>query len=333
MRVLITGSAGFIGFHLAQRLLAEGHSVVGIDGITPYYDQNLKRQRHAILGGYPRFTAHEIMLEDTAAVAGCVASAQPIDAVVHLAAQAGVRYSLENPRAYLESNVVGTFNLLDALRQTRCRHVLVASTSSVYGDNPQAPSEETHSTDSPVSFYAATKKATELLAYDYARTCNQPTTVVRLFTVYGPWGRPDMALFKFTRNIIEGAPIEVYGRGRMSRDFTYIDDAIESIRRLIDRPPPDEMPEPGSVDRPQVPYRAVNVGSGRPVELETFISLIETELDRKAVRHDMPMQPGDVAATFASTTRLQRLTGYTPATPIAAGISNFVAWYRQYYLR
>ena len=236
MRFLITGTAGFIGFHVAQRLLSEGHSVVGIDGITPYYDQALKRRRHEILGGFPQFTANVMMLEDEARLAECVRSTSA-DVVIHLAAQAGVRYSLENPRAYLDSNIVGTFNLLEALKGIACRHLIVASTSSVYGASQKIPFEETQPTDHPVSLYAATKKATELLAYNYACSNGLAITAIRLFTVYGPWGRPDMAIFKFTRNIIEGSPIDVYGFGKMTRDFTYVDDTVELIRRLVDRPP------------------------------------------------------------------------------------------------
>jgi len=319
MRVLITGTAGFIGFHVAQRLLSEGHSVVGVDGITPYYDQALKRRRHEILGGFPQFTATVMMLEDGARLVECVRSASA-DIVVHLAAQAGVRYSAENPRAYLDSNIVGTFNLLEALEDVPCRHLIVASTSSVYGTSQKIPFEETQETDQPVSLYAATKKATELLAYNYACSNGLATTVIRLFTVYGPWGRPDMAIFKFTRNIIEGSPIDVYGFGNMTRDFTYVDDTVESIRRLIDRPP-----------GPDAPFRVVNVGGGQPAGLLDFISAIETAVGRKAIRRELPMQPGDVPATYASTVLLERLVGFKPQTPLAVGVGNFVAWYRDQY--
>ena len=319
MRFLITGTAGFIGFHVAQRLLSEGHSVVGVDGITPYYDQALKRRRHEILGGFPQFSANVMMLEDAAHLAECVRSASA-DVVVHLAAQAGVRYSAENPRAYLDSNIVGTFNLLEALKDVACRHLIVASTSSVYGASQQIPFEETQETDHPVSLYAATKKATELLAYDCASSNGLTTTAIRLFTVYGPWGRPDMAIFKFTRNIIEGSPIDVYGFGNMTRDFTYVDDTVESIRRLIDRPP-----------GPDAPFRVVNVGGGQPVGLLDFIAAVETAVGRKAIRRELPMQPGDVPATYASTVLLERLIGFKPQTPLAVGVGKFVAWYRDQY--
>ncbi len=319
MRVLITGTAGFIGFHVARRLLSEGHAVVGIDGITPYYDQSLKRRRHEILGEFPQFSASVMMLEDGARLAECVRSTAA-EIVIHLAAQAGVRYSAENPRAYVDSNVVGTFNLLEALRGASCRHLIVTSTSSVYGTTGKIPFEETQETDHPISLYAATKKASEVLAYNYATGMGLATTVVRLFTVYGPWGRPDMAIFKFTRNIIEGSPIDVYGFGKMTRDFTYVDDTVESIRRLIDRPP-----------TPAAPYQVVNVGGGQPVGLLDFIDAIETAVGRKAIRHELPMQPGDVPATYASTALLERLTGFKPETPLSEGVARFVAWYRDRY--
>lgn len=319
MRVLVTGSAGFIGFHVARRLLSEGHAVVGVDGITPYYDQSLKRRRHDILGAFPQFSAAVMMLENAARLTECVRSAAA-DVVIHLAAQAGVRYSAENPRAYLDSNVVGTFNLLEALKGAPCRHLIVASTSSVYGATRRIPFEETQETDHPISLYAATKKTTELLAYHYASSAQLPTTAIRLFTVYGPWGRPDMAIFKFTKNIVEGSPIDVYGFGKMTRDFTYVDDTVESIRRLIDLPP-----------GPEEPFRVVNVGGGQPVGLLDFIAAIETAVGRKSVRRELPMQPGDVPATYASTALLERLTGFKPQTPLREGVEKFVVWYRDHY--
>jgi UDP-glucuronate 4-epimerase len=242
--------------------------------------------------------------------------------VIHLAAQAGVRYSMENPRAYIDSNIVGTFNLLEALRTRPCRQLIVASTSSVYGANTQQPFEETHNTDRPVSLYAATKKATEAIAYSYAQLFGIPTTVTRLFTVYGPWGRPDMALFKFTRSIIEGTPIEVYGAGKMTRDFTYVDDVVEALTRLAERAPAADS---------QPPYRIVNIGGGHPVGLEDFIATIEATVGRKAIRCDLPMQPGDVRATWASTALLEQLTGFRPATPLSVGVPAFVGWYRDYH--
>ena len=319
MRFLITGTAGFIGFHLAQRLLADGHTVLGVDGFTPYYDPNLKRRRHQELARSEGFLAREAQLEDARALTGLVAEANA-EIVFHLAAQAGVRYSAENPRAYIEANIVGTFNLLEALRQHPPRHLLIASTSSVYGAGRARPFEETQDTDHPVSLYAATKKATETIAFSYAHLNGPPMTVMRLFTVYGPWGRPDMALFKFSRNIIAGEPIDVYGAGKQTRDFTYVGDVVEAMVRLAARPP-----EGGP------PYRVVNVGGGRPVGLDDFIAVIEEVLGRKALRRDLPMQPGDVPATWASTALLEKITGFRPAVPLSDGVRAFVAWYREYY--
>lgn len=321
MRFLVTGTAGFIGFHLARRLLHDGHAVVGIDGITPYYDQALKRRRLQLLTELAGFRAHETMLEDAARLHACIAAAQA-DVVVHLAAQAGVRGN-ENPRAYLDCNVAGTFNLLQALRANPCRHLLVASTSSVYGANPR-PFSERQATDRPLSLYAATKKAAEALSHSHAHLAGQPTTVMRLFTVYGPWGRPDMALFKFVKNILQGAPIEVYGHGNMTRDFTYVDDVVEAICRLTERAPGPAGGEP-------TPYRVVNIGAGTPVTLADFIAAIEAALGRTAQRLDLPMQPGDVPATHADTELLRRVTGFTPSVPVRDGVARFVAWYREYY--
>jgi len=263
--------------------------------------------------------AREAMIEDARMLADLVAEASA-DMVFHLAAQAGVRYSAENPRAYIESNIVGTFNLLEALRQRPPRHLLIASTSSVYGAGRQQPFEEAQDTDRPVSLYAATKKSTETIAYSYAHLNGLAMTVMRLFTVYGPWGRPDMALFKFTRNIIAGEPIEVYGAGRQTRDFTYVGDVVEAMVRLAAKPP-----DQGSS------YRVVNVGGGRPIGLDDFIAVIEEVIGRKALRRDLPMQPGDVPATWASTTLLEQITGFRPAVPLVEGVRAFVAWYREYY--
>jgi UDP-glucuronate 4-epimerase len=319
MRFLVTGTAGFIGFHLAQRLLADGHAVLGVDGFTPYYDPNLKRRRHQELARFPAFVAREAMIENAGVLTSLVAEANA-DMVFHLAAQAGVRYSAENPRAYIEANIVGTFNLLEALRQRPPRHLLIASTSSVYGAGRQQPFEETQHTDHPVSLYAATKKATETIAFSYAHLDGPPMTVMRLFTVYGPWGRPDMALFKFTRNIIAGEPIDVYGAGKQTRDFTFVGDVVEAMVRLAAHPPEDS---------PR--YRVVNVGGGRPVGLDDFIAIIEDVLGRKALRRDLPMQPGDVPATWASTASLEKITGFRPIVTLSEGVRAFVAWYREYY--
>ncbi|MGH6769847.1 MAG: SDR family NAD(P)-dependent oxidoreductase [Xanthobacteraceae bacterium] len=330
MRFLVTGAAGFIGFHLARRLLTEGHTVYGLDGFTPYYDQTLKRRRHELLAEHSQFTGRELMLEDAARLADCVGAAAA-DVVIHLAAQAGVRYSAENPRAYIDSNIVGSFHLFEAMKQHRCRHLIVASTSSVYGANVEQPFHEGQPTDRPLSLYAATKRAVEALAHSHAYQFHLPTTVVRFFTVFGPWGRPDMAFFKFTKNIIEGRSIDVYGFGNMTRDFTYVDDVVEAVRRLTDRPPAPDDPDIATPAGPGVPCRIVNIGCGQPVGLEDFIRVIETEIGRKAIRRELPMQTGDMAATWADTSRLERLTGFRPSTPLARGIHEFVAWYRNYY--
>jgi UDP-glucuronate 4-epimerase len=324
MRLLVTGTAGFIGFHLAKRLAAAGHSVVGLDGITPYYDQSLKRARHQELRRFSNFAGHELMLDDAPRLGRLLQEVKP-ETIIHLAAQPGVRYAAENPRSYVESNIVGTFNLLEGLRQNPCGHLMLASTSSVYGAASPQPFEETQSTDSPLSLYAATKKAAEALSYSYAAMSRLPITVMRLFTVYGPWGRPDMALFKFTRNIIEAKPIEVYGGGRMSRDFTYVDDVVESICRLLAHAPA------AGVSTAPAPYQVVNIGSGRPILVNDFIELIEAAVGRKSERLDLPAAPGEMPSTWASTALLEQLSGFRPATPIEKGVGAFVAWYRKYY--
>jgi UDP-glucuronate 4-epimerase len=331
MRFLITGTAGFIGFHLAKRLLADGHDVQGVDALTPYYDVELKKKRHAVLAGSNRFTAHIANIEDAKKLESIHAGAAP-DVVVHLAAQAGVRYSLENPETYVRTNVDGTFNLLEIMRRKPPKHFLLASTSSVYGANKEMPFKETERVDYPLTIYAATKKAGELMAHSYAHLFGIPTTAFRFFTVYGPWGRPDMALFKFVDATLKGKPIDVYGEGRMSRDFTFIDDLIESIVRLV-----PVAPESGAASdaqdslSPAAPHRVVNIGGGAPVELTKFIDAIEAKLGKKAVRNMMPMQPGDVRDTFASADLLEKLTGYRPSTKIEDGVGKFVDWYRDYF--
>jgi UDP-glucuronate 4-epimerase len=331
MRFLITGTAGFIGFHLAKRLLADGHEVQGIDALTPYYDVELKKRRHAILAGSNRFTAHVAHLEDGELVAEIHAAAKP-DVIVHLAAQAGVRYSLENPEAYVRSNVDGTFNLLEIMRPSPPKHFIFASTSSVYGANRIMPFRENDRTDHPLTLYAATKKAGELMAHSYAHLFNIPTTALRFFTVYGPWGRPDMALFKFVDAILKHRPIDVYGEGRMSRDFTYVDDLVEVIVRLAPL-----VPERGAASdeidslSPAAPFRVVNAGGGTPVELTRFVEAIEAKLGRIAEKNFLPMQQGDVTDTVASADLLQKLTGYKPATPVEEGVGKFVDWYREYF--
>ncbi len=334
MRFLVTGTAGFIGFHVARQLLAAGHDVVGVDGLTPYYDVKLKQRRHAILLQSPNFSARELMLEDAPALARAYEEHRP-EVVVHLAAQAGVRYSLENPRAYIDANVVGTFNLLELMRASAPLHFIIASTSSVYGANTKMPFAESDRTDHPLTLYAATKKATEAMAHCYAHLWNLPTTVVRFFSAYGPWGRPDMALFKFTKAILEGSPIDVYNHGEMDRDVTYVDDIARSIILLVDAIPTKPVATALTDDdlglSPAAPYRVVNIGNGQPVRLLTFIEAIEKCVGKPAQRNYLPMQPGDVPATSADTRLLDRLTGFRPSTPVNRGVAEFVAWYRDYY--
>jgi UDP-glucuronate 4-epimerase len=334
VRFLVTGTAGFIGFHVAKRLIEMGHNVVGIDGMTAYYDVTLKRRRHAILLQSPNFSAQELMLEDAEGLDRIYSEFQP-DVVIHLAAQAGVRYSLENPGAYISANVVGTFNILEAARARPPQHLLVASTSSVYGANTKMPFEESDRADHQLTLYAATKKANESMAHSYAHLWKIPTTVFRFFTVYGPWGRPDMALFKFTKAILAGEPIDVYNHGQMDRDFTYIDDIAHGIVLLVDAVPSDPTKEQQIDDglglSPVAPFRVVNIGNGNPVRLLTFIEAIEASTGKSAIRNYLPMQPGDVPATFADASLLRRLTGFQPATPVSSGVERFVRWYREYY--
>jgi UDP-glucuronate 4-epimerase len=330
MRFLITGTAGFIGFHLAKRLLAHGHSVVGYDSMNDYYDRRLKEARHAILSGHDAFQAVVAPLEDIGALSGA-ADLAPADFIVHLAAQAGVRYSLENPRAYVDSNLIGSFNLLEVAKATRPKHLLLASTSSVYGGNDTMPFRESDRADFPITLYAATKKAMEAMAHSYAHLWDLPTTCFRFFTVYGPWGRPDMALFKFVEAIQAGRPIEIYGMGEMRRDFTFIDDLVEAITRLLDRPPAIGKPVTfdGGTDTlsPVAPWRAVNIAGGKPVPLLEFVEAIEAVLGRRAERILLPMQPGDVRETFADHRLLEALIGYRPQTPLSVGVPAFVEWY------
>ncbi len=333
-RIYITGAAGFIGFHLAELLLAEGFRVHGFDGMTEYYDVTLKRRRLAVLSQHPGFSFTEAMLEDSTRLAADIADFAP-QAIVHLAAQAGVRYSLEAPRSYLSANVEGTFNVLEAARDAGVRHLLLASTSSVYGANTAMPYRETDKCDTQVSLYAATKKATESLSHSWAHLYGLPVTAFRFFTVYGPWGRPDMAPFKFTRAILAGETIDVYGHGNMFRDFTYVTDLVRGIRLLIDAAPerpaePLQIAEGDSLS-PVAPWRVVNIGNGEKVALGDFIAAIEAATGKAARRNLMEMQKGDVPATWADNTLLQRLTGYRPETGIVEGMARFVAWYRDYY--
>lgn len=334
MRILVTGSAGFIGFHMARRLLDEGHDVVGIDGFTPYYDRNLKLHRHGILLQRPRFTGHDAMLEDFAALQEIYSCG--FDAVYHFAAQAGVRYSLDNPRAYIDANLVGTFNLLELMRHAPPAHVLMASTSSVYGANAKIPFRETDRADHPLTLYAASKKANEEMAHAYSHLFKIPITMLRFFTVYGPWGRPDMALFKFAAALFEGRPIDIYNHGKMSRDFTYIDDLVEAMLRLLNHAPPsvegrlNDLPQHDSLS-PVAPWRVVNIGAQTPISLMDFVAAVEAATGVRATYNFMDMQQGDVPFTFADTSLLSDLTGFAPKTPLTEGVKAFIAWYREYF--
>jgi UDP-glucuronate 4-epimerase len=333
-KVLITGTAGFIGYHLARRLLDEGFLVHGYDGMTDYYDVRLKQRRHAMLLQNGNFAATEALLEDQGTL-DRVADAFKPDVIVHLAAQAGVRYSLEQPRSYLDSNVIGTFNVMEAARRLEVQHLLMASTSSVYGANEDMPFIETEKADTQLTIYAATKKATESMGHAYAHLYDLPTTMFRFFTVYGPWGRPDLALYKFVDAILDGRPIDIYNHGEMYRDFTYVDDLVHGIRLLMDavpvRPASREDIAPGDSLSPAAPYRIVNIGNSEKVRLLDFVDAIEECLGRKAIRNYMGMQMGDVPATWANAELLKSLTGYQPQTDFRDGIARFVAWFREYH--
>ena len=331
-KILVTGTAGFIGFHLAKLLLAESFDVHGFDGMTDYYDVALKQRRHAILLQNSNFSATVGLLEDQTMFDAVVEEFQP-NVIVHLAAQAGVRYSLEKPRAYLDSNVIGTFNVMEAARRLEVEHLLMASTSSVYGANTEMPFIETEKADTQLTIYAATKKANENMGHAYAHLYSLPTTMFRFFTVYGPWGRPDLALYKFVDAILDGRPIDIYNNGDMHRDFTYVDDLVRGIRLLIDvapvRPKDGIVPKGDSLS-PVAPYRVVNIGNCDKVRLLDFVDAIEDCLGKKATRNYIGMQTGDVLATWANSDLLKALTGYRPQTHFRDGIARFVEWYREY---
>jgi len=329
LKVLVTGSAGFVGFHLAHRLLAEGHQVAGFDGFTEYYEMRLKRLRHEMLSALPGFTPIEAKLEDKPAVFEAFRSAEP-ELVLHMGAQAGVRYSIDNPSAYADSNLVGTLNILEAARAMPPRHLMFASSSSVYG-MASGPSRETDPADRPVSLYAASKRAGEVMTHSYAHLFKLPITCLRYFTVYGPWGRPDMALMLFARAIAADQPIKLFGEGQMQRDFTYIDDVVEAVLRLSAEAPVTgrSVGEGDSISQ-IAPWRVVNIAGGHPVPLARFVAAIETSLGRKAVIELLPMQPGDVSSTNADVRLLRALTGEVPRTEVETGIARFVDWLKTY---
>jgi UDP-glucuronate 4-epimerase len=329
-KILVTGSAGFVGMHVAQALLDRGATVLGIDNFSDYYDVALKEGRNAVLVAHPNFRVERVSIDDMAAFAPVWEAFAP-DIVIHLAAQAGVRYSIDHPDTYVTSNLIGSFNVLELARRTKPAHLLAASTSSFYGGNTAMPFRETDQCATPLTFYAATKGATELMGHSYAHLFGVPTTFFRFFTVYGPWGRPDMALFKFTRAIIKGTPIDVYNRGEMVRDFTYVADLAEAVIRLIDAVPGNTPVGSHDSLSPVAPCRVVNIGQGMPVRLLDYIAAIEAAVGTPAIINMLPMQPGEVLRTEASTELLRALIDYVPSTPVAAGVPQFVAWYRAHY--
>jgi UDP-glucuronate 4-epimerase len=336
MTILVTGVAGFIGYHVAQRLLARGEHVLGIDNLNDYYDPAIKRSRLELLQGHGGFEFRFADIADKQGMSRLFA-AEPFQLVIHLAAQAGVRYSLTNPHAYIEANLVGFANILEGCRSSRAKHLVYASSSSVYGLNTQMPFSTAHNVDHPVSLYAATKKSNELMAHVYSHLYGLPTTGLRFFTVYGPWGRPDMAIFKFTKAILSGSSIDVYNHGRMRRDFTYIDDVVEGVLRIADHVPVGEpgwtQEAPSAPSSSSAPYKVYNLGNHKPVELMAFIKSLEGALGRQAILNFLPMQPGDVPETSADVQDFERDTGFSPRTPIDEGIGHFVKWFRDYYGR
>ncbi|GAB6054314.1 NAD-dependent epimerase [Magnetospira thiophila] len=334
MKVLITGSAGFIGSFVAMRLLERGDHVVGIDNLNDYYDVNLKKAREAQFADHPHFTSSRISIEDREAMAALFAAEKP-DRVINLAAQAGVRYSIENPSAYVDTNIVGFANILEGCRAAKVEHLVYASSSSVYGTNTRMPFSVHDRVDHPISLYAASKKANEVMAHTYSHLFGIPSTGLRFFTVYGPWGRPDMALFNFAQAIIEGRPINVFNHGQMQRDFTYVDDIVDGVIRVLDTVPTADPAAGGDEPDPSrsvtAPFRIYNIGNNKPVELMKYIELLEQNLGRVAEKNMLPMQPGDVAATWADVDDLVADVGYRPDTSVEEGVARFVAWFKDYY--
>jgi UDP-glucuronate 4-epimerase len=329
-QILVTGAAGFIGFHLSQKLLQLGNTVLGIDNLNDYYEVSLKQARLSQLLNYPNFEFQKLDLSDRPATSELFAQFKP-EIVVHLAAQAGVRYSIQNPHAYIDSNLVGFANILEGCRHTGVQHLIFASSSSVYGANTKIPFSVNDPVDRPVSLYAATKRANELMAYSYSHLYQIPTTGLRFFTVYGPWGRPDMAYFSFTRSILSGQPIKVFNNGNMRRDFTYIDDIVEGMIRVVNRPPQSNSEANTDLSLSSVPYKLYNLGNNQPVSLLNFIEALETHLGMQANKEFLPMQPGDVPETYADIENLEEDTGFRPTTLLEVGLKQFVDWYRSYY--
>ncbi|WP_267256635.1 NAD-dependent epimerase [Coxiella endosymbiont of Ornithodoros maritimus] len=333
MRTLVTGCAGFIGFHLIKRLLGRGDHIVGLDNLNDYYDVNLKEARLAQLKEFPHFSFHKLDLADRQGMADLFQQ-HLFDTVVHLAAQAGVRYSLTNPYAYVDSNLVGFAHILEGCRHQSIKHLIYASSSSVYGANEKYPFSESDNVDHPIALYAASKKANELMAHSYAHLFQLPCTGLRFFTVYGPWGRPDMALFKFTRNLLADKCIDVYNHGKMSRDFTYIDDIVDGILLTLDHPPEPNSACSANQPNPansKAPYRIYNIGSNNPILLTDFIAILEKALNKKAIKNFLPLQPGDVPETYADVSQLENDFQYQPRTSLQMGVKNFVKWYLQYF--
>ena len=332
MKIFITGSSGFIGFHLSKKLLDSGHSVHGFDSMNNYYDVKLKKARYEILKKYKKFSFTKNNLENQKVLSNTILKFKP-KIIIHLAAQAGVRYSIEKPRVYLDSNITGTYNIIELAKKVNVKHLLIASSSSVYGANKKLPFKEIDKTETQLSIYAATKKSTESIAHSYSNIWKVPITMLRFFTVYGPWGRPDMALFKFTKGIIDNKKIDIYNKGKMYRDFTYIDDIVDGIKALINKAPNSKQLNKFKNDSLSsvAPFRVLNIGNTRKVYLLDFIDALEKELGKKAIRNYMPMQKGDVKMTLSDTTLLKKLTGYNPKTNFRLGIKNFLKWYLSYY--